>query len=219
MTKMSSIERSKVETDELTSEQLLTKRRRMLKAAAAAPFIATIHSGAARANASASQCVIDSKEASDGADVPLQTQAPETPDEWVRRKGQFADGTSNVYYTEDNSLPTDFKIYKADTDTKWYTEWGQPVDIEIVFNSDNVTPTCDPATQICVKAENSTPTLLLEIYRPEIVNSVPVSVHPVGYYARDDLRYYRESAPEDNMAITASCLVSVDPGLDPNAGA
>lgn len=180
-------------------------RRRLLKAAAAAPFVATLHSGAARANASASQCVIDSKTDSEGGgNLPLQVRPDD--DEWVRRNGQRARATSNLFV--DDGYPNRFEIFRADTSSQWYTSWGQAV-----------TPTfgapCDPNTQVCAGRIN--PAKLLEIYREDIVDGSPVSVHTVGYYPVDTLQVYRDSEPAENMAITASCLCSVDPMLDPNA--
>jgi hypothetical protein len=181
------------------------ERRRLLKAAAAAPLVATVHTGAARANASASQCVIDSKAESDGGgSVPRQFR-PDS-DLWVRRNGQLARARSNLFVGD--GRPAQFLVFKADTSTQWYTDWGQAV-----------TPTfgtpCDVNTQVC--AGTPQPTKLLEIYRQDIVGGVTKSVHTVGYFPIDALQYYRDTAPSENMAITASCLCSVDPALDPNA--
>ena len=69
-------------------------RRKLLRASAAAPFVATLHSGAAMANASALQCLINNVE------NPPTNLISDTIDTVMREEvqaGQLFDGTQ-IYY-------------------------------------------------------------------------------------------------------------------------
>lgn len=172
-----------------------SQRRALLRAAASAPLVATLHSGAAGANASASQCVISGQTASNltlGGAPPYTVRSP---DAWVRRAGQQAKARHSG---------RSFMVYKINGE--WYDQNG--VKRDVVFG----TP-CNQATQVC--AGNPSNTYLLEVYEPELQGLAPVGVHPRGPFPLQKIPGRTASAPAENTAITGSCLLSVDPNLFP----
>jgi hypothetical protein len=197
-----------LETEE---ERIETRRRRLLRAAAAAPLVATLHSGSAGANASASQCVIRSENASKGNDdvaAPSAYIPAGNPDIWVRRQ------VMSVLCQDNRETPNFFLAFNIDG------VWRRDSDGEVVnpvFTAPG-DPPCDPNSNTCVFGEPQN-VLALEIYRPELADSnfAPIGVDSVGTYPQYDLALRRPSASMDNMGITTTCLCSVDPGLAPDA--
>lgn len=172
-------------------------RRRLLRAAAAAPFVASIPSGAAHAMASASQCVIDSKKASDDG-VPILSQSGK--DRWVRRVvklrrfGSLRSGTPET-------------LDAWNIDGTWYDKDGNVV-------SGDVPDPCDFFTQFCPVGEERD-AWVLQIFEPDgtATGSIeaPNGVHRVGTYPAYSIQFDRPAAAPENMGITGTCLCSVDP--------
>lgn len=191
--------------------QSAVARRRFLKlAATAAPLVATLPSGAARAMGSSSQCILDAIGASDNGNVaPVSSWLPPTSDTYIRQEGQQVSFSREDQTTFPPTIETRTAFHIAALDSgsvqrywladgseffptpavgKPWTEDGRSnVGLLKVFQPDSWTdPTtvgqCDPGT-------NDTP---------------PTCLYPVS-----------RIVPGGNIGIQASCLCSVNPNALP----
>jgi len=186
--------------------QSAAARRRFLKlAATAAPLVATLPSGAARAMGSSAQCVLDAIEASDDGVVPaVSTWLPPTSDTYVRLQGQQVSFSRDDQSTFPPSIETrtafhiealdgtDERFWLADGSEFFPTPSGEPawnedgranVGLLKVFQPDSRT---DPTTVgQCSPGPNDGP---------------PTCLYPVS-----------RIVPGGNIGIQASCLCSVNP--------
>ena len=174
-------------------------RRKLLRAAAAAPVLATIPSGAAFANASAYQCVITSKEQSD-AGVPLMSRRDQ--DQWVRLAV-----TQQDFGTLDNGNPVTKTGWLIDGN--WYDDTGAPF-------TPNFDPSCDFTTEFCPITEPQ-PALVLAIYQPVPDGIAPTSVTPAaaGFQAFYPITSTEGNRPSEvgNIGLFVSCYCSVAPDI------
>jgi len=171
-----------------------------LRAAAAAPFLATLPSGAALANASAFQCVVSSKESSD-AGTPLLSRTGR--DLWVRRAV-----TSRRFRSTQHGFAEVKDGWLIGSD--WYDAHG------IVFYP-NLSGVCSISTEWCPVGTPTT-AYVLQIYQPapDPAGADPTGVTFIGIYPQYSIPSNR-SSQVNNMGILGSCMCSVSPGFDQSA--
>lgn len=179
-------------TPERPERRASLDRRRLLKAAAAsAPFIATLPNGAAFANASAADCVVNDKKLSDDGLV-QEVDKPSVPDggpddtfvrfsAWQRNAGC---GGDTYYY-----------VYAGDAEG-WYDQDGNAVSTLPPGCGRNLPPGHPSSGDIKV--------YVLTHWIPEDDYN---GVHPNAFYPVTKL----DDSDPGNMGITATCLCSVDP--------
>ena len=195
-------------------------RRKLLRAAAvSAPFIATLPSGAALAMASASQCMITSRESSQGQFLADGTEfaAKLDTDQYLR---VHADG---VRYTQtdtaniSNWFLWDERWYRAGDDDrdKWtknaVTENG--VTIVTYTNTSDSTTISYPSNEW---SEENRGRWLLVLVRPDS-SGTGDPAYPSGF---TDVTQWPADVPGGGdtglMGITGTCACSVAPGLTIN---
>lgn len=191
----------------------LEGRRRLLRAAAAAPLIATLPSGAAMANTSAYQCIVSTRNDSDrlpdgaGGDYVV----PPTPptDTWVR----FTSKHYTVVYPEQPPRQATRTYYYVSATDKYYVgeEWpnvpedypghslngltlGQEFALASLNDKGTWTETSSPQ-------DRNVLAMFQEIGDP----TVPTGVQFKGIYPN-------QQRPT-NMGMVQSCLCSVNPDL------
>lgn len=178
-------------------------RRLLLRAAVSAPFLATIPSGAAFANASAFQCVVSSKTASDDGAAAVDRASQ---DNWVRLQV-----TKRPFGKLVGGKPTAKNGWLIDG--IWYGDTGQAFDPQ-----PNLSGTCNPANEWC-PAGDPQQTLVLAIYKPLPDGVSPTSVTPAAsgynaFYPISSTQYDRP-AQIGNIGLFVSCYCSVAPSMNP----
>lgn len=183
-------------------------RRRIIRAAAVAPLLATIPSGAAFANTSAFQCVAASKEDSDNQ-IPTMSQS--SSDSWVRRPAKVRPFATKVGGTLQRYTGYSLDLSGTDEGRTWYDQNGIPL-------SPNWNIPCDRDTSLC-PAGVTTDTLVLAIYEPLPDGVTPTSIEPKGFYPITSTYGNRpnpESGTPDttgNIGLVQSCYCSVYPTI------
>lgn len=173
-------------------------RRRLLRAAAAAPLMATLPSGAAYANVSAFQCVVSSKTSSDDG-APLMSRSGR--DTWVRQ----AVTTRRFRTTQHGTAEVKDGWLLGGV---WYDANGQTF-------VPNLSGSCSIATDYCPVGSPGTAYVLV-IYRPVPDGVDPTSVDVIGLYPQYSTEYNRPSQV-GNIGLFATCMCSVAPGSDQSA--
>ena len=172
-------------------------RRRLLRAAAAAPLMATLPSGAAYANVSAFQCVVSSKSSSD-AGSPLLSRSGR--DQWVRQVA-----TSRRFRTTMHGF-AEIKDGWLIGST-WYDAQGN------IFVP-NLGVGCSIVTDYCPVGSPAT-VYVLVIYQPVPNGINPTSVNVIGIYPQYSIPSNRPSQV-NNIGLFVSCMCSVAPGSNPS---
>lgn len=173
-------------------------RRQLLRAAAAAPFLATIPNGSVFANTSAFHCVVTSAQASN-AGAPVLSRSSLVGDKWVRRAV-----TSRRLRTTQAGYPPSLDVWLIDG--TWYDASGNIV-------TPNLSGTCDLALEYCPGPSGPQTVYVLEIYQPVPDAADPTSVTKIGPYPKYSTAYNRPSQV-GNIGLFASCMCSVAPGSD-----
>ncbi len=176
---------------------VVSGRRRFLKTAAAtSPIIATLPNGAAFANYSASQCVMDSQRDSVSA-----AGAATASDGFYRVPGQ------KHTFTNSDVPPATAVAYSSNAlPTGYWDETGTSF---------------DPTTGGWSTPPTSEPVLLLVLFQPDSSgtgnpaqpNSVKTCI--AGANAGGRCIFPVTQRTDGNMGITATCLLSVNPGAIP----
>jgi hypothetical protein len=185
---MSSVEKSDPCLAE-DDDKAFREKRRLLKAAAAAPLVASLPTGPAWAMASASQCVIDSKQdTQESGNASLGYKFPNELDSLVRVKAKFHKYQS---VSDPSVIVSVFELPGGEL----YLEDGT------VF---------DPTGYNDLGAFD---VYVLQIYEPDYIATgdpeAPNSVHNVGPWPKFQL----SSTDGPNMGITGTCLCSVEPSF------
>ncbi len=171
-----------------TTDQVSDRRRRLLKAAAAgAPLIATLQSGAAFAQASARNCIVENA----GRDPAKQKGSP---DNWVRKeviryKFEKPDGSiTNWKYDIDGNHAAGGPYYTAGD-----------------RNGDGMGNQWSNARRQWPVAESETRYVLV-YYQP-----TPDSINPTGAVEKGPFPKFLETHGDGLTGLKGSCLCSVNP--------
>jgi hypothetical protein len=175
-------------------------RRRLLRAAAAAPLMATLPSGAAYANVSAFQCVVSSRLESEGTPPGPPVMSQTALDTWVRQSVKTRDFRST------QNGPSESKQGWLLGST-WYDKDGNT----FVAGPDTG---CDPITQWCPISPLRDEYVLI-VYQPVPDGSNPTSVNLIGVYPQYSIPIDRPSQV-GNIGLAATCMCSVAPNTNPN---
>ena len=159
------------------------RRRNLIKAAAAAPLIATLPHGAVHANASVNQCIIDSAQDSRAQAATIAENVE--LDTWVR-----VPTVKNEWTKEDQDA-----VEAWDIDGALYKEDGE------FWRSSSSAAEIEGWT----KGED-VPVYVLQIVTPDDPEA-PTDIHLEGSWPAFQL------SEGDNMGISGTCLCSVRPGL------
>lgn len=190
-----------VESESLETLNLRAGRRRLLKmAAAAAPLVATIPCGAARASGSAAQCLIDAIDNSEAGLVdPVQSVPAPPGDTYVRVQGKriiFARNDETVFPPVIDEVVA-FQVPGYPSGTYFRADGT-------VFDP-NENPS-NPYTQ-----QSSADVGLLKVFQPDS-RTDPTTVGdcvPGGNDSASTCLYPVSQIDSNNIGVQASCLLSV----------
>ena len=168
-------------------EAVSERRRRLLKGAAAgAPVIATLQSGAALANTSAYQCLLEAQ--SNPPDT-VTTQA----DGWVRKNA-----TRTLWYADDGSGNT---VWVYTIDGQEFTETDADGDgLGDPWTGAGYTASGDPT-----EVNQPVQVLVYYEYPPDGTDATEVGPYPKF------LATYTPPSGNDTTPITGTCLCSISP--------
>lgn len=171
-------------------------RRRLLRASAVAPLIATIPTGTAW-SASVYQCVTTSQSNSGSAPA-----SPSAPDEWVRTSALFSQFSTNSAVSGLN--PPVAPLWSLDSGATWVDINGDPVgDVD-------TSPGCSQDSSYCPLFPPITVYVLASFQAiPDASNPTDVSL--VGFYPLE--KPEAQGGDPGNIALYTSCLCSVNPTL------
>ena len=188
-------------SDERTDPRLAVERRRFLKSAAVvAPLVATLPNGAAQAAGSTAQCILDNiQDSQAGAIEPVVSSPPPASDGYSRMTatrvsfrrslGGFPPQIETVNVYELTAYPgqlfdTNGGVFDPSSFTPAFAEVpGSRTAVSVLALYQPDDPTEPTTVAACIPGTN---------------DPAPTCLYPVTQFA-----------PNDNIGITTSCLVSV----------
>jgi len=195
-------------------------RRRLLRAAAILPVVATIPSGAALAQGSAIECINSSKTATDipqgtpGAVRPISS----TDDGWVRDQVRGVNVVTRVLSPSGTTLQSITLVSFGGDSGPWYAPTGQIV----ALNPNPPGGSCNASSEYC-KVGAPFNTRVLRIFSAQYQGTDPMGVTLVSPPPPDYPKHITQGGipstvmnparpgTTGNMGIRSTCLCSVDP--------
>jgi len=194
-------------------------RRRLLRAAAVFPVVATIPSGAALAQGSAIECINSSKEQTDipQGDVGAVRLVSNTSDGWVRDQVRGVNAATAKLSPSGTRQTITLISFSGDSGP-WYAPTGE----QVTLNPSPPGALCSASSEYC-KVSAPFNTRVLRIYSAQYQGTDPMGVTLVSPPPPDYPIHITQGGipstvmkpprPGDlgNMGIRGTCLCSVDP--------